>query len=108
MHATILANCVPRVAPRLRGPALEELFFFGPHPGNFALEVGNPDLSPEHALGFDVALRWRSARASGEVTYFRNTISDYVFRAPLTEAEFESRLTPEMGRNFKLLYNVKF
>jgi outer membrane receptor for ferrienterochelin and colicin len=38
-------------------------------------------------------------RASGEVTYFRNDISDYVFRAPLTEAEFESRL-PEFAARF--------
>jgi iron complex outermembrane receptor protein len=80
------------LARAARNPALEELFYFGPHPGNFAFEVGNPDLNPEHALGFDIALRWRSARASGEVTYFRNDISDYVFRAPITVADFESRL----------------
>src|SRR4029450_49022 len=87
------------LARAARYPALEELFYFGPHPGNFAFEVGNPDLSPEHALGFDIALRWRSARASGEVTYFRNDISDYVFRAPITEEEFHSRL-PEFAARF--------
>jgi iron complex outermembrane receptor protein len=87
------------LARTARYPALEELFYFGPHPGNFAFEVGNPDLNPEHALGFDIALRWRSSRASGEVTYFRNDISDYVFRAPLTEEEFESRL-PEFAARF--------
>jgi len=81
------------LARAARPPALEELFYFGPHPGNFAFEVGNPDLRPEHALGFDVSLRWRSSRASGEVTYFRNDISDYVFRAPLTESEFQRRLS---------------
>jgi iron complex outermembrane receptor protein len=75
-----------------RIPALEELFYFGPHPGNFAFEVGNPALDPEKALGFDVALRWRATRASGEVTYFRNDISDFVFRAPLTEEEFAARI----------------
>ena len=32
-----------------RNPAIEELFFFGPHPGNFAFEIGNPSLKPEHA-----------------------------------------------------------
>ena len=42
------------LARAARNPALEELFYFGPHPGNFAFEVGNPDLEPEHALGFDV------------------------------------------------------
>src|SRR6185503_19082150 len=49
--------------------------------------------------GFDIALRWRSARASGEVTYFRNNISDYVFRAPITEADFVCRL-PEFSVRF--------
>ena len=79
------------LARAARNPALEELFYFGPHPGNFAFEIGNPNLDPEHAFGFDVSLRWRSARASGEITYFRNDISDYVFTAPVTEEDFASR-----------------
>ena len=87
------------LARAARYPALEELFYFGAHPGNFAFEVGNPDLNPEHALGFDIALRWRTARASGEVTYFRNDISDYVFRAPISEEEFQRRL-PEFAARF--------
>jgi iron complex outermembrane receptor protein len=75
-----------------RSPALEEMFYFGEHPGNFAFEIGNPDLRPEHALGFDVSLRWRTPRVNGEVTYFRNDVDGYLFRAPLTEEEFEERL----------------
>jgi iron complex outermembrane recepter protein len=83
---------VVSLARAARYPALEELFYYGPHPGNFAFEIGNPGLKPEHALGFDGGLRWRSARASGEITYFRNAISDYVFRNPLTAEQFEARL----------------
>ena len=75
-----------------RNPALEELFYYGPHPGNFAFEVGNPDLDPEHAFGFDLALRWRTTRVSGEVTYFRNDIRGYLFRAPLAAEDLEARL----------------
>jgi iron complex outermembrane receptor protein len=82
-----------------RSPALEELFYFGAHPGNFAFEVGNPDLRPEHALGFDVSLRWRTPRVTGEVTYFRNDVDGYLFRAPLTEDEFAARL-PEFAARF--------
>ena len=40
-----------------RYPSLEELYYFGPHPGNLSFEIGNVDLAAEHALGFDVALR---------------------------------------------------
>ena len=79
------------LARAARNPALEELYFFGPHPGNFAFEIGNPDLGSERALGFDVALRWRAPRVSGEVSYFRNSIDDYIFRNPISEEEFIAR-----------------
>ena len=80
------------VARAARAPALEELFFFGLHHGNFALEVGNPTLESERALGVDLSLRWRAPRASGEVTYFRNDIGDYIFRRVMAEEEFDERL----------------
>jgi iron complex outermembrane receptor protein len=73
------------VARASRNPALEELYFNGPHPGNFAFEIGNPDLGSEHALGVDLSFRWRHHRASGEVTYFRNAIDEYIFRNPTGE-----------------------
>ena len=73
-----------------RAPALEELFFFGRHHGNFAIELGNPQLDAEQALGFDVSLRWRSPRASGELTYFRNSISNFIFRNELDHEDFEA------------------
>lgn len=79
------------VARAARAPALEEMFFFGVHHGNFALEVGNPRLESEHALGVDLSLRWRTPRASGEVTYFRNDINDYIFRRVMDHEEFEER-----------------
>ena len=79
------------VARAARAPALEEMFFFGVHHGNFALEVGNPGLQSERALGVDLSLRWRTPRASGEVTYFRNDISDYIFRRTMDHEEFEER-----------------
>jgi iron complex outermembrane receptor protein len=63
-----------------RNPALEELYYHGAHPGNNAVENGDPNLDSEHALGFDASLRWRGAAASGEVTYFLNRIDNFVFR----------------------------
>jgi iron complex outermembrane recepter protein len=83
------------LARAARNPALEELYFFGPHVGNFAFEIGNPDLNSEHAVGFDASVRWRHRRFSGEVTYFRNSISNYIFRNPLTEEEFADRFPDE-------------
>ena len=79
------------VARAARNPALEELYFFGPHPGNFAFEIGNPSLSSERALGFDVSVRGRGDRVRGEVTFFTNSINDFIFRNPISEEEFEER-----------------
>jgi iron complex outermembrane receptor protein len=105
------------LARAARIPALEELFYFGTHAGNFAFEAGNPALRPEHALGFDVALRWRGPRVSGEVTYFRNDVHDFVFRRqlspedyaarqPLYEARFPARELPEPEGDFPIVENV--
>jgi iron complex outermembrane receptor protein len=79
------------LARAARNPALEELFFYGVHHGNFAFEIGNPGLTSEKALGFDLALRFRTDRASGEVAYFRNDVDDFIFRNLLTEEAFEAR-----------------
>jgi iron complex outermembrane receptor protein len=79
------------LAHAARNPALEELYFFGPHPGNFAFEIGNADLDSERALGFDAAVRWRHRRVSGEIAYFRNSIDDYIFRNPISDEAFHAR-----------------
>jgi iron complex outermembrane receptor protein len=84
----VIALSVARAA---RNPALEELYYFGPHPGNLTFEIGNPSLGAERAVGFDLSLRARSRRVTGEITFFRNNINDFIFRNPLTEEEFEER-----------------
>lgn len=83
------------LARAARNPALEELYFFGPHIGNFAFEVGNDALNSEKALGFDASVRWRAPRAHGEITYFRNSIDDYILRNPISEEEFDARFGHE-------------
>jgi iron complex outermembrane receptor protein len=84
----VIAASLARAA---RPPALEELYFFGRHLGNFAFEIGNPDLEPERALGFDLALRARGPRFEGEITLFRNDINNFIFRNPISDEEFEER-----------------
>jgi iron complex outermembrane receptor protein len=62
-----------------RNPSLEELYNFGPHPGNFAFEIGNPNLKTEVGYGADLSLRYRSARFAGEGTLFLNSVNNYIF-----------------------------
>ena len=61
------------------------------HAGNFSFEIGNEDLDSEISYGLDVSYRVRLPRLSAEVTYFNNTVNDYIFRSPLSEEEFDER-----------------
>ena len=80
VHPTEATTLAVNVARAARNPALEELYFLGPHRGNFAFETGNADLESEKALGFDVSMRWRGRRTSGELTYFFNSIDNFIYR----------------------------
>jgi len=92
----VIALSLARAA---RNPALEELYYFGPHPGNLAFEIGNPELDSERALGFDVSLRGRAPRFRGEVSFFVNSINEFIFRNPISEREFQDRAR-EFERRF--------
>ena len=70
-----------------RYPSLEELYYFGPHPGSLSYEIGNDELDAEHALGFDLSLRGRGARFEAEFTFFRNDITNYIFRQPTGDVQ---------------------
>lgn len=92
---SVLAVSFARAA---RNPALEELYFFGAHPGNFTFEIGNADLESEVAYGLDLSYRVRLRRISAEISYFNNTVDNYIFRSPLTEAAFDARF-PDLGQD---------
>jgi iron complex outermembrane receptor protein len=79
------------LAATARPPAIDELYFFGLHHATNALEIGNPELDSERAIGLDLSMRWRGSRSSGEITYFRNDVNRFIFRNPITEEEFEER-----------------
>lgn len=65
-----------------RAPALEELYFFGPHAGNLTFEIGNANLAMERNTGLDASLRRQSARLRFEGNVFYYRISDFVYLAP--------------------------
>lgn len=65
-----------------RSPALEELYNYGPHVGNLAFEIGNPQLTGERSNGLDLSFRHRSDRVSGEVNFFYYHISDFIYMVP--------------------------
>jgi iron complex outermembrane receptor protein len=70
-----------------RAPALEELYNLGPHPGNNAFEVGDPNLERERGDGIDLSLRHSSRRLRAELNYFYYHLKDFIFLAPTGEEE---------------------
>ena len=68
-----------------RAPSLEELYNFGPHPGNRAFEVGDPSLDAEIGNGFDVSLRHQEGRVRAEINWFYYDFSNFIF--PFTTGE---------------------
>jgi iron complex outermembrane receptor protein len=80
VHTTEQTTLAFSLARASRNPALEELYFHGPHAGNDAVENGDDTLQSEHALGFDTSFRWQAPRVSGEVAVFYDKVDNYVFR----------------------------
>ena len=60
-----------------RVPALQELYNFGPHLGNF--EIGNPDLEAETTLGLDLSLRHQTVRLEDDLNFFVYDIDNFIF-----------------------------
>jgi iron complex outermembrane receptor protein len=92
-----------------RAPAMEELYNFGPHPGNLAFEIGDPNLKRELGDGIDFGVRHNSKRLRFEVSAFYYRIRDFVFLAPtgdiedgLTVAEYDQGTTRYTGTEARL------
>jgi iron complex outermembrane receptor protein len=62
-----------------RAPALEELYNNGPHPGNLAFEIGNPNLKRERNNGIDLSIRHLQARLRAEANFFFYDLGNFVF-----------------------------
>lgn len=86
-HDLTLALNLARAA---RNPSLEELYNLGPHAGNFAFEIGDPNLPTEVGYGLDLSLRYRGARFVAEGTGFLNRIDNFIF--PFQTGEIEDDL----------------
>jgi iron complex outermembrane receptor protein len=71
-----------QVARAFRPPSIEELYSAGPHLGNYAYEIGRPDLRAERGVGADLVLRWQGSKGSAEFTGFAMQLDDFIRFAP--------------------------
>ena len=70
-----------------RAPAIDELYNYGPHIGNLAFEIGDPNLKRERSDGIDLSLRRRSSRVNAEANFYFYSISDFVYLRLTGETE---------------------
>ncbi len=70
-----------------RAPSLDELYNFGPHPGNLTFEIGDTNLKREAGDGLDLSFRQSSERFKAEVNFFYYNMRNFVFLAPTGEQE---------------------
>ncbi|UCF36968.1 MAG: TonB-dependent receptor [Acidobacteriota bacterium] len=92
-----------------RSPGLEELYNYGPHVGNLAFEIGDPNLSGERSNGLDLSLRHLSENLRAEANFFYYLMSDFIFLAPtgdvvdgLIEAKYQQADSRFHGAEFGL------
>lgn len=62
-----------------RAPNAQELYADGPHAGTAAFEIGDAALRREQSLGAEIALRRRTGRFTGELTFFVNRFRDFIY-----------------------------
>jgi len=75
-------NVVASVGRAFRAANLIERYFEGATPEGNGYQVASPDLRPETSLNFDVGVKLRRQRFSGELTLFSNRIRDGIRIAP--------------------------
>ena len=86
-----------------RAPALEELYNFGPHVGNLAFEIGDPNLNAESGDGVDLSLRHTTGRVRGEVNLFYYKFSNFIFPFATGEEEDGLRVIQFTHRDARFL-----
>ena len=80
LHADVGADSafVANLSHSHRAPALEELYNFGPHVGNLAFEIGNPELDAETTLGLDVSFRHQTRRVRSNLNAYIYSIDNFI------------------------------
>ena len=68
-----------------RAPNVSELFSDGVHHGAAAYELGDRTLQPEVAYNLNLSTEYTGKKVQAEVSFFYNTIRDYIYLKPQAE-----------------------
>ena len=72
-----------------RAPSSSELFMNGPHLATGRFEVGNPNLDNETHQNFDLALTYSANSYFASLTFFSNSVDNYIYLVDETEEAHE-------------------
>lgn len=64
-----------------RAPAVEELYFLGPHPATFAFEIGNPNLNKERSTHLEFGVKHTAGPVRTKANVYFNQVRDFIFGA---------------------------
>lgn len=81
-HATPNLNIMVNAMRGFRAPNLDDISRAGNGRGGY--EVPNPDAEAERVMSYEGGLKYQSSRWSASAFYFRNTLTNLLFRAPST------------------------
>jgi iron complex outermembrane recepter protein len=71
------------IARGFRAPNIAEISANGVHPGTLIYQIGNTSFKPEFSLQEDLAVSYLSDHISGNLDFFNNNISNYIFNQKL-------------------------
>ena len=66
-----------------RAPSIEDLFSDGPHLGNYAYEIGNPNLGQENTIGFENTMSLFMTNSTLDITSYVNYSPNYHISAKM-------------------------
>ncbi|MEM9293499.1 MAG: TonB-dependent receptor [Acidobacteriota bacterium] len=81
------------LARSVKLPNGEELFANGFHVATNTFEIGDPNLDEETTLGLDFGVRKHTGPVTGEISFFYNQISDFIFLQFTGEEEEDAPVT---------------
>jgi iron complex outermembrane receptor protein len=89
------------IARGFRAPNVLEISANGVHPGTGIYQIGNTSFKPEFSLQEDIGISYRSDHISGNLDFFNNNISNYIFNQKLLNRNGQDSVIINGNQTFK-------
>lgn len=82
-HLSERVHLQANVSSAWRPPSINELYSYGLHGGTATFEIGNDSLKSERSYNAELSLSYDHQQWKGEVSVYRNAISNFIYKEPL-------------------------